>query len=53
VNFDIGPMTSIDIRPLSLTVISDPKYLGLTINFNTRQTRVKDYGVFMIVLDPR
>ena len=52
-NFDIGLTTSIDIKPLSLTVISYPKYLGLTINFKTRQTRVKDYGVFMTVLDAK
>lgn len=52
-NFDIGLTTSIDIRPLSLIIISDPKYLDLTINFKTRQTRVKDYGVFMTVLDPK
>jgi len=53
VNFDIDLTILIDIIPLSLTIISNLKYLSLTINFKTKQTRVIDYGVFMNVLDPK
>ena len=37
----MGLKNSIDIRLLSLTIISDPKYLNLKINLTQRKQKLK------------